>query len=205
MEIERAILAVIVFGLSAVIHEYAHAWMGNRLGDPTAKSLGRMTLNPLAHIDPFGTVILPVIMFYLMGWIFAYAKPVPYNPLLLKDQRWDPVKIALSGPASNFLLAIPLGLLFRAFPQSSVGLLLNSFVYANVILGVFNLIPIPPLDGSKLLFALLPPSMEQLRLTLERYGFVILLAFVFIIGFYFIFPLMRGLHWIITGGAPIPF
>jgi Zn-dependent protease len=202
MQIERAILFVIVFGLSAVIHEYAHAWMGNRLGDPTAKSFGRLTLNPLAHIDLFGTVILPLLMFLFTGWVFAYAKPVPYNPLLLKDQRWDPVKIALSGPASNFILAIAMGLLFRLMPLSIFGSVLHYFVTANVILGTFNMMPIPPLDGSKLLFALLPSSLEQLRITLERFGFVILLAFLFLGGFYIIFPLMDGVCEIIAG-APL--
>lgn len=198
--IAELIFWLIIFGLSVVIHEYAHAWMANRLGDPTAKDAGRLTLNPIAHIDPFGTVILPLILFFASGgsFLFAYAKPVPFNPYNLRDQKYGPAKIALAGPASNFMIAIGLGFLLRILPSSSFTGLLSFIVYANVLLAVFNSIPIPPLDGSKLLFAILPASLDNVRYSLERYGFVILLIFFFF-GFRLILPIIFGIFRLITG------
>lgn len=188
---------------SAIIHEYMHGWMANELGDPTAKLAGRLTLNPISHIDLFGTILLPLAMFLVSGgsFLFAYAKPVPYNPYNLKDKRWDPVKVALAGPVSNFALAFLFGLLIRfgIFPEFVVGFI-GVIVYANILLGVFNLIPIPPLDGSKLLYALLPNTdfWANFKANLERYGFFILLFFVFF-AFQIIFPIMSGLYILFTG------
>lgn len=172
------IFFVVVIIFSAIIHEYAHGWMANQLGDPTAKLAGRLTLNPLAHIDLFGSVILPIVLIPT-GLLFAYAKPVPYNPYNLRDQRWGPVKVAFAGPISNFALALVFGVVLQLMAGSPMAEFLFIIVFANVLLGVFNLVPIPPLDGSKLLFALLPQSAYQLRAVLERYGFVILLLFIF--------------------------
>lgn len=166
---------------SAIVHEYAHAWAADRLGDPTAKQLGRLTLNPMAHIDPVGTLLLPLIMFLTTGgrFLFAYAKPVPFNPYNLKDQKWGPALVGVAGPASNLLLALVFGLLARFLPWSELSIFLAIIVYANILLLVFNLVPIPPLDGSKLLYALLPDSMNNVKFWLERFGLIFLLIFIF--------------------------
>ncbi len=199
----RAVFLVLVLGLSAIIHEYAHAWASNRLGDPTAKLMGRLTLNPLPHIDLIGTVLMPFGLFLLTrgGFAFAAARPVPYDPTRLRDPRWDPAKIAVAGPASNFLAAIALGLLFRLVPGGIIGFTLQRLVSANILIGVFNLVPIPPLDGSKLLFAVLPSSLDQLRFTLERLGFFILIMFVVFRGFLIIYPIIKFAFELITGTA----
>jgi len=176
--------------------------MADRLGDPTAKYAGRLTLNPLAHIDKWGTIIMPLILFFATAgrFLFAYAKPVPFNPYNLKDQKWGPVWVALAGPASNFLLAGAFGALMRFLPMSSLSVFLSVIVYANILLGVFNLVPIPPLDGSKLLFALLPGQQSyRLQVALEQYGFIILLAFIFF-GYQLISPIIMALYGLFTGG-----
>jgi len=202
--IERLIFFVVIFGLSAVIHEYSHAWMANRLGDPTARHLGRLTLNPLAHIDVFGTVVLPIVV-YLVTWgraVFAYAKPVPFNPYNLRDQRWGPAKIAAAGPGSNLLIAVGFGLLVRYLPPSGFMVLPVYITYANILLAVFNSLPIPPLDGSKLLFAVLPPSMDHVRESLERYSFIIFIVFI-LFGFQLIvLPIVYVVFFLITGRFP---
>jgi Zn-dependent protease len=168
--------------LGAIIHEYSHAWMADYLGDPTARNAGRLTLNPLAHIDWFGTIILPLLMLVTFGAAFGYAKPVPYNPYNLKNQRRDPALVAVAGPGSNLFLALALSLIIRFIPLSQDFIrILGVGVYANVLLLVFNLVPIPPLDGSKVLYALIPNTPQGLRIkvTLERYGFMILIFFIF--------------------------
>lgn len=165
---------------SAVIHEYFHAWAANQLGDPTAKRAGRLTINPLAHIDPFGTIFLPLILLMAGSrFLFAYARPVPFNPYLLRNQKYGPALVALAGPLANFLLALIFGLLIRLLPITPFTLFLSIVVSANVLLMVFNLIPVPPLDGSRILFSFLPSSSLRYQLALERYGFIIILALLF--------------------------
>lgn len=187
---------------SAIIHEYAHGWMADQLGDPTARYAGRLTLDPRAHIDKWGTILMPLFLFFLTAgrFLFAYAKPVPYNPYNLKDQKLGPVWVALAGPGSNLLLAFVFGLLVRYLPLSNLTIFLSIIVYANVLLAIFNLVPIPPLDGSKVLYAVLPDSQYQLKVALERYGFVILLAFIFF-GFQFITPIIVFFYRLFTGGV----
>jgi len=168
---------------SAIIHEYAHGWMADRLGDPTARYAGRLTLNPRAHIDLWGTILMPMLLYFGTGgsFLFAYAKPVPYNPYNLKDQKNGPALVGLAGPMANLLLAIAFAVLLRL--PLGLNADLASFFYiiirTNVMLMVFNLLPIPPLDGSKILYAILPDSAWQLKQTLERYGFMFLLIFIF--------------------------
>ncbi|HBB38088.1 MAG: hypothetical protein UV82_C0002G0076 [Candidatus Magasanikbacteria bacterium GW2011_GWD2_43_18] len=169
------LIFVIVF--SAIIHEYAHGWMANQLGDQTAKYAGRLTLNPLKHIDPIGSILLPLLLIPT-GFLFAYAKPVPYNPYNLRDQKWGSLKVALAGPLSNFILAFLFGITLQLMPASPMTGFLYIIVYANVLLGVFNLVPIPPLDGSKVLFAFLPASAVRVRQVLEQFGFLILIVFI---------------------------
>lgn len=174
---------------SAIIHEYSHGWMADQLGDPTARYAGRLTLDPRAHVDKFGTIILPLIFLFLAlvgmgGFLFAYAKPVPYNPYNLKNQKWGPALVAGAGPLSNIVLAFLFGLTLQVFYKISLGSdiflsLLFVLVQANVLLAVFNLVPIPPLDGSKIFYAILPDSQYKLKIFLEKYGMFILLIFVF--------------------------
>ncbi len=188
---------------SAIIHEYAHGWMADRLGDPTARLAGRLTLNPIAHIDLFGTILMPLFLFFATGgsFLFAYAKPVPFNPFNLKDKTWDPVRVAVAGPASNLLIAFLFGLIIRfiALPGNIIDLA-SIIVYANVLLAVFNMVPIPPLDGSKLLYALLPdtPEWQKFKINFERYGFFVLLFFIFY-AFELISPVIQYLFKLFTG------
>ncbi|MCX7778998.1 MAG: site-2 protease family protein [Patescibacteria group bacterium] len=166
---------------SAVIHEYFHAWSADKLGDSTAKEAGRLTLNPLAHIDPFGTILIPLFLFiYTHGrFLFAYAKPVPFNPYLLKNQKYGPGIVAVAGPLANLALAIIFGLMVRFLPLNSFTHFLSMITFANIFLAVFNLVPIPPLDGSRILFSLLPTYFKRYERILERMGLFLILIFVF--------------------------
>lgn len=173
----NSIFGLAVLILSITIHECAHAAAANQLGDPTGKYAGRMTLNPIPHIDIIGTIIAP--LFFGIGW----AKPVPYNPYNLKDQKNGPMLIALAGPASNLALAIFFVLFIKiAITAGFVNLVFFSFlfsiVYFNILLAVFNLMPIPPLDGSKILYAILPDSSYKIKEAFDQYGIVLLLVFI---------------------------
>ncbi len=184
---------------SSIIHEYAHGWMADQLGDPTARYAGRLTLNPKSHIDVWGTLLMPFVLFVVTGgrFLFAYAKPVPYNPYNLRNQKWGPALVGLAGPAANFLLAAAFAVVIRLMPVSTITSFLGVIVYANVVLMIFNLVPIPPLDGSKILYALLPESARGIRMFLDRYGFMILLFFIFFM-FELISPLIDGLfHFLV--------
>lgn len=154
--------------------------MAERLGDPTAKYAGRLTLDPRSHIDLFGTILLPIFLFFSTGgrFMFAYAKPVPYNPYNLRDQRFGPALVGVAGPLANFLIALALAACMRIFPGIAANEFVGIIVYINIALMVFNLVPIPPLDGSKVLFALLPDSTRTLKYNLERYGSIFLFIFV---------------------------
>lgn len=190
---------------SAIFHEYAHGWMAHRLGDKTAEYAGRLTLDPRPHIDPWGTIFMPLLLFFFTGgrFLFAYAKPVPFNPYNLKDQRWGPVWVALAGPASNLLIASVVGLIMQLLPVSPMTVFLWIIVYANVLLAVFNLVPIPPLDGSKLLFAIFPSVQKTYYDLVAKYGviatFGLVLVFV-IFGFQLIIPVITWLTSLLTGG-----
>ena len=200
MELIQLLFFFLIIIPSAIIHEYAHGWAADQMGDPTARHAGRLTLNPLAHIDMWGTIIMPIFLLLISGgsFMFAYAKPVPYNPYNLSNKKWGPALVGIAGPASNLIVAIVFGILVRFLPFSPFVSLLAIIVYANLLLMVFNLVPIPPLDGSKVLFALLPDSMENLKINLEHYGFIILLIFIFYF-FQLIVPTITWLFTLITG------
>ena len=179
-----ALLLVLLFSLT--VHESAHAWTANRLGDPTARRLGRISLNPVVHIDPIGTVLLPLVAFMAGGLIFGWAKPVPVNPRNLVNPRRDFLMIAAAGPASNVLLATAASLLMRVGPAgaaASGGIASVLFdvgfmvIQLNLLLAVFNMIPIPPLDGGNVLAGLLPgPLADGYDRVVRPYGFMILLV-----------------------------
>jgi len=163
--------------LALTIHEYAHGYIALRNGDPTAKFAGRLTFNPIKHIDLFGLIAFILFRF---GW----AKPVPINPMNFRNLRTGIIQTSLAGPLSNFLIAIPFGLLLRVFPGQVNALyplyiMIEGFVVFNLIFCAFNLIPIPPLDGSHILFELLPSRFEPLEHWLSRYGFVVLIGLIF--------------------------
>lgn len=175
-----SLFQIIIFLLSAILHEYGHAWMALRLGDDTAERAGRLTLNPLVHLDTFGSLLLPG-MLILTGSpvVFGYAKPVPINLNNLSGGLTGQAKVALAGPAANFFLAVTAALSIRylAGGLGSVwGGLLSLVVVINLVLMIFNLLPIPPLDGSKILATILPQRIRYSYLATERWGFFVLLA-----------------------------
>ncbi|HWO94461.1 MAG TPA: site-2 protease family protein [Dehalococcoidia bacterium] len=187
-KILRVLSVALIPGLFAItVHEVSHGWVARRFGDPTAYMLGRLTLNPLKHIDPLGTVIVPIAMLVMSGgaWAFGWAKPVPVAFNNLRNPRRDMVLVAAAGPISNFLMATAWAL-FAALQLNLLGgttgveqWLLGMCVFGitiNVILAVFNFIPIPPLDGGRVLSGLLPPSMSRVLDQIEPYGFVIVIV-----------------------------
>lgn len=188
MNLQTGLFLYLIIILSAIVHEFAHGWMANRLGDPTAKQMGRLTLNPLAHVDMMGTILLPLILLLFSGGriFIGYAKPVPFNPLNLQNPRRDVAKIAIAGPAANFLMAIILGILLRFFGDTNflapvIGFL-PWIIFVNIWLGLFNLIPVPPLDGSKILMSALPRERAiSFSRALGPFGILIALLIAFMI------------------------
>ncbi|MBX4204746.1 MAG: site-2 protease family protein [Candidatus Doudnabacteria bacterium] len=179
------IFFIFILLFSVIFHEVAHGLVADWLGDPTARYSGRLTLNPIPHIDPFGSILLPAIL-YLVGspFIFGAAKPVPVNYQNLRNFRRDMILVALAGPATNFLLAGAASLVFRFFPGISEQgqALVFQIILLNLILGIFNLIPIPPLDGSKVLASALgfvDRGLMYWILELERFGFILIFLFLF--------------------------
>jgi len=195
------IFQLIILLFSVVVHEVSHGLAALYLGDDTAEKMGRLTLNPIKHLDPIGSVFLPLMLVLLRsGFIFGWAKPVPYNPLNLKMPRRDSAILAFAGPVANFSLAFIFGVIMRIIITTSsfVSLLpfLMFIVWINLILGVFNLLPIPPLDGSKILFYLFPS--RELEIFLYQYGIIILFLFIFF-GGGIILPFISLLFSIFTG------
>jgi Zn-dependent protease len=169
--------------IAMTVHEFAHGAVAYKLGDSTARLSGRLTLNPLAHIDPFWTVLLPLVLFLSTAgrFVFGAAKPVPVNYWSLKNPKRDMIWIGLAGPAANFILAFMIAGVLRFIPAYGItGSLLFNLLTINVVLAVFNLIPIPPLDGSKILMGLLPAHLSELYAGVERYGFIILFVFIWL-------------------------
>lgn len=175
--------------LAVTLHEAAHGWVASKLGDDTAKRLGRVTFNPFKHIDPFGTIILPGGLLLLSGgqFMFGFAKPVPVNFFNLRSPRRDMILVAAAGPGVNFLLAVISALLLHVSIYAPVevfewlGLNLVNLLLVNVILGVFNLLPLPPLDGGRIAVGLLPQPFSGMLARLEKAGFGILIFLLFIL------------------------
>lgn len=201
------IFQIAILIMSVVIHEVSHGYVASSLGDQTARYQGRLTLNPIKHLDFVGSFLVPTLAYFLGGFIFGWAKPVPYNPYNLKPGRWSETFVAMAGPISNLALAIIFGSLLRIGVASGASWASPAFiqitsiiVFINILLAVFNLMPIPPLDGSKLLFALFPEKLLQIREFFEKYGLVLVIFFIFFI-WQFVFPIIIWLFHIITGIA----
>lgn len=195
---------LIVLIYSAIIHEYSHGWMADRLGDPTAKYSGRLTLNPIPHIDPVGSILVPAFLWLShTGFIIGWAKPVPFNPYNLRDQKYGTAKVALAGPASNLILALIFGLIIRFMPNEGIFAVLSTLfsliVFINLLLMIFNLMPLPPLDGSRILAAFLPYRGQVFLAQIEPYGLFVILFFVFFLFSAVILPILSFLFYLITG------
>lgn len=196
------VFQILVVLFSIVIHEVSHGLMAYNLGDPTAKNLGRLTLNPFPHLDLFGSVILPFLTYSLGGFVFGYAKPVPYNPMNLNDRRYGPAKVGFAGPASNIAIAIVFGMILRFLPgflqATLLPELLSFIVLINLILAVFNLLPVPPLDGHWLLLTAVPDRFHAFKNFYLRYGlFLFIIVLIFVLPL--IFPLVSQLFRFIVG------
>ncbi|OIP66027.1 MAG: site-2 protease family protein [Candidatus Yonathbacteria bacterium CG10_big_fil_rev_8_21_14_0_10_43_136] len=196
-------LIILIF--SIIIHEIAHGYMAEWFGDPTARLAGRLTLNPVPHIDPLGSIILPALMLFGSGGTFAFgwAKPVPYNPYNLSNFKWGTVAVGLAGVMANLALAIIFGLMIRY--SGSLGItdgaftqMLATIVFLNIILAVFNMIPFPPLDGAKVLFAFLPIRYQYIHDYLEQ-NWLIFIVFVIFFAKYILLPISSFIFWLITG------
>jgi Zn-dependent protease len=175
-------LWIIAFLISGSFHEYFHAWTAYKLGDPTAERAGRLTLNPLVHIDPVGLIF--IIIMTMSGWGIGWMKPVPVNPFNFRHPRQGNMFVALAGPVSNLILVALFVIIFKIFPAlfvegNPIGRLLIIFLLLNVLLAVFNLLPISPLDGSHVVEGLLPESALESWERFSRYGFVILIILLF--------------------------
>lgn len=186
-------ISVMLVMVSASLHEFGHAYAAYRLGDQTAKRAGRLTLNPMAHLDPFGSIFLPLMMALAGGPVFAFAKPVPYNPRNLRNERRDEVLVALAGPAANILQAVvgavASRILWSRMPMTIMAggpaywcyTILTTYVYVNCSLAFFNLIPLPPLDGSSIISPLLKGEARRKYYVVQRYSLPILMALLYLV------------------------
>jgi Zn-dependent protease len=224
-----AVFYIAILIMSVVIHEVSHGFAAEYFGDKTARFAGRLTLNPIRHLDLFGSVLLPMIMYYSFGFVFGWAKPVPYNPENLSDRKWGTIWVAAAGVLANFFIAVFFGIGSRLIPiahevkQSilisflshnntelssllSAGLMPKMFliffmiILVNLALAIFNLVPIPPLDGSKILFSFLPSRASSFVFAYEQYSLIVLIIFIAFFSQY-LFPILSFLFTFITGLA----
>ncbi len=204
MQVETLFFLVILI-FSIIIHEIAHGYMAEWFGDPTARLAGRLTLNPIPHIDPLGSIILPALMLFGSGGTFAFgwAKPVPYNPYNLRSFKWGTVLVGLAGVLANLLIATIFGLMIRFHAELGIVPgpfveMLSIIVFLNIVLAVFNTIPFPPLDGAKVLFAFLPQRFQYIHDYLEQ-NWLIFIVFIIFFAKYIIWPISSFLFGLITG------
>jgi len=202
MSIGLFIFLVII--VSSIFHEYGHALAARELGDDTAERAGRLTLNPLAHIDPIGTLLVPLVFMYMAGIFIGWAKPVPYNPMMLRDKKYGSLKVGIAGPGMNLLIALVLGLFLRFYTLPFFGIssfysFISAAVYINIFLALFNLLPFPPLDGSKVFADLFPRQFGKFVYTSGFLGIWLAMAVSMII----IPPLARVIFYLIVGSYPM--
>ncbi len=193
--------------MSVVIHEVAHGFAAEYFGDKTARFAGRLTLNPLKHLDLFGSILLPLFLVLSQShFLFGWAKPVPYNPDNLSNKKWGTIAVASAGVISNFAIAIIFGVIIRLTLASSLQIpegfyfITSIIVVVNLGLGIFNLVPIPPLDGSKILFSFLPARAASFILAYEQYSLILLLVFIVFFAGY-LAPILGFLFHLLTGLA----
>jgi len=199
-DFQTLLIYIIPLLFAITLHEAAHGWVASKLGDHTARMMGRVTLNPIKHVDPVGTILVPLALLLMpgVGFIFGWAKPVPINFRALRSQKSGMIWVALAGPGANFLMAIGWLILaiislklelFILYSMARVG------IFLNILLAVFNLLPIPPLDGSRVISALLPGPLAYKYGQFEQYGFLILLGLMFIGGFQlFVLPIVAQIQ-----------
>jgi Zn-dependent protease len=206
MQASQAILYIVILIMSVVMHEVAHGFAAYRFGDKTALYAGRLTLNPIKHLDLFGSIILPLMLVVTgAGFILGWAKPVPYNPNNLSNKKIGTIWVALAGILTNIALAILFalimrGLFFFGVTYGPLYLFCSAVVAINLVLAIFNLIPIPPLDGSKVLFELLPARFSHIQNFLERSSFFLVILFV-VFGWQYITPVIGWAFQLLTGFA----
>jgi Zn-dependent protease len=203
MEVLQIILVLLIVVGSVILHELAHGITAYWLGDNTAKDAGRLTLNPIKHIDPYMSILVPVVLFMLEAPIFGGAKPVPINTRNLKWGAWGMALVAIAGPLTNFLVAFLSFIIgrFTGLLYGSGGAILefifNEFLYINIGFMLFNLIPVPPLDGSRVLYAIAPDNFRKILEQLEQYGIIIVYALIVLFGEVFSHLMINGMHGII--------
>ena len=201
-----AIFYVAILIMSVVVHEVSHGYMAEYFGDDTARDMGRLTLNPIKHLDLYGSIILPLILVFLRSPVMlGWAKPVPYNPNNLRNKRWGTLAVAAAGVLANLFLAIVFGVIIRiASTHQNIPagfyFITSAIVIVNLSLALFNLVPIPPLDGSKILFSFLPESAYNFMIVYEQYAIILLLLFVFFFSG-ILYPVLAFLFHLMTGAA----
>lgn len=202
MQATDVIFYIAILVMSVVIHEISHGFMAEYFGDKTARNAGRLTLNPIKHLDLFGSILLPALLYFSSGFVFGWAKPVPYNPDNLRDRKKGEIAVAAAGILANLSIAIFFGIILRIstnfFLPTGFDFIISSIVVINLALAIFNLVPIPPLDGSKILFNLLPESAHSVVELLERYSIIFFIVFVVFFADY-LYPVLAFLYHLITG------
>lgn len=200
----QIVIVFIIVIVSVILHELAHGLVAYWLGDRTAKDAGRLTLNPLKHIDPFMSIIIPVILYMLKAPVFGGAKPVPINSRNLKWKEWGLALVAIAGPLTNFLIAL-VAFLIGYFTGLARGLggelpffIFSEIIYINLGFMLFNLIPIPPLDGSRVLYAISPDAVRNILSSIERYGFIVVYLLIFLFGDVFSSLMLGGMQGILN-------
>jgi Zn-dependent protease len=199
----QAVFYIAILIMSIVVHEISHGFMAEYFGDDTARNAGRLTLNPIPHLDLFGSILLPAVLVLTHSpFMFGWAKPVPYNPNNLSDKKWGTIAVAAAGILANFAIAIVFGIIIRLTlgmaMSSSFYFITSAIVIVNLALAIFNLVPIPPLDGSKILFSLFPETISSKIFQYEQYSLILLLVFIVFFSDY-LFPILSFLFHIITG------
>ncbi|MDR3519701.1 MAG: site-2 protease family protein [Candidatus Pacebacteria bacterium] len=205
MDATNAIFYIAILIMSIVIHEVSHGFMAESFGDDTARDAGRLTLNPISHLDIFGSILLPAVLVLTHApFLFGWAKPVPYNPNNLSNRKWGTIAVAAAGVCANFVIAIIFGIILRLTAplnlQPGFYTITSAIVIVNLALGIFNLVPIPPLDGSKILFSFFPDSISLKIFRHEQYSLLLLLVFIVFFSGY-LYPILAFLFHLLTGLA----